>query len=154
MDHFLADGMDQRAYVLEFLPACVQNAQQNKVIGLSLLLEVLVDIICNLHPAVASSPAGEDAKIVPCNLSDLAEFVQVVKNRFIFRTCISRARLRWLGDRLTLEMTGGNWARLNEADSDTTALANTIKEISDRQRELESRLHRNEGPYKLQRVIC
>lgn len=23
---------------------------------------------------------------------------------------------------------GGNWARLNEADSDTTALANTIKE--------------------------
>ena len=24
MDHFLADGMDQRAYVLEFLPACVQ----------------------------------------------------------------------------------------------------------------------------------
>lgn len=34
-----------------------------------------MDIICNLHPAVASSPAGEDAKIVPCNLSDLAEFV-------------------------------------------------------------------------------
>ena len=39
MDHFLADGMDQRAFVLEFLPACVQNAQANKVIGLSLLLE-------------------------------------------------------------------------------------------------------------------
>ena len=88
----------------------------------------------------------------------------------------SDPRLRWVGDRLTLEMTGvicgtlyvpfqsfpcyhhdydtndevsmckmkspryvelallmdqstgGNWARLNEADSDTTALANTIKE--------------------------
>ena len=39
MDHFLADGMEQRAFVLEFLPACVQNAQANKVIGLSLLLE-------------------------------------------------------------------------------------------------------------------
>lgn len=25
-------------------------------------------------------------------------------------------------------MTGGNWARLNEVDSDTTALANTMKE--------------------------
>ncbi|CAK9045200.1 Uncharacterized protein SCF082_LOCUS25562 [Durusdinium trenchii] len=42
MDHFLADGIDQRAFVLEFLPACVQNAQQNKVIGLSLLLEASV----------------------------------------------------------------------------------------------------------------
>lgn len=52
----------------------------------------------------------------------------MVKNRFIFRTCISRSRVRFLGDRLTLELTGGNWARLNEADSDTTALANTIKE--------------------------
>jgi len=154
LDHFLADGIEQRAYVLEFLPACVQNAQQNKVIGLSLLLEVLVDIICNLHPATAGTSAPDDMKIVPCNLSDLAEFVQIVKNRFIFRTCISRSRLRWLGDHLTLEMTGGNWARLNEADSDTTALANTIKEISDQQRELETRLHRNEWPHKLQRVIC
>jgi len=26
------------------------------------------------------------------------------------------------------QSTGGNWARLNEAESDTTALANTIKE--------------------------
>eukprot|EP00434_Breviolum_minutum_P012096 symbB.v1.2.010667.t1/scaffold700.1/size171416/8 len=140
LDHFLADGIEQRAYVLEFLPACVQNAQQNKTIGLSLLLEVLVDIVCNLPPATAGTSAPDEMKIVPCNLSDLAEFVQIVKNRFIFRTCISRSRLRWLGDHLTLEMTGGNWARLNEAESDTTALANTIKEISDQQRELETRL--------------
>ena len=30
----------------------------------------------------------------------------------------------WLMD----QSTGGNWARLNEAESDTTALANTIKD--------------------------
>ena len=29
---------------------------------------------------------------------------------------------------------GGNWARLNEADSDTTALANTMKECSSKGR--------------------
>lgn len=154
MDHFLADGIDQRAFVLEFLPACVQNAQQNKVIGLSLLLEVLVDIVSNLQPVVAAAALGDELKIVPCNLSDLAEFVAVARNRFIFRTCISRSRLRVQQDRVTLEMTGGNWARLNEVDSDTTALANTMKEISDRQRELESRLQRDERPHKLQRVIC
>ena len=58
----------------------------------------MVDIICNLHPAVASSPAGEDAKIVPCNLSDLAEFVpwldtvgisSLLMDNFAHHTCNS-----------------------------------------------------------------
>ena len=32
-EHFLADGIDQQAFVLEFLPMCVANARSNALVG-------------------------------------------------------------------------------------------------------------------------
>ena len=32
-EHFLTDGIDQQAFVLEFLPMCVANARSNALVG-------------------------------------------------------------------------------------------------------------------------
>ncbi|CAJ1357449.1 unnamed protein product, partial [Effrenium voratum] len=48
-DHFLADGIQEQAFVLEFLPNCVASAQANKLIGLTCLLDVLTDILSCLR---------------------------------------------------------------------------------------------------------
>lgn len=53
-----------------------QNAYPNHPLTKteSWCFQVLVDIVCNLPPATAGTSAPDEMKIVPCNLSDLAEF--------------------------------------------------------------------------------
>ncbi|CAJ1342360.1 unnamed protein product [Effrenium voratum] len=150
--HLLADGIEERAFILEFLPALVSNAHRNRVIGLTLLLEVLVSLLSNLQPALAHMALDSDRKMVRVDLSDMAEFVAAVQNRFVFQTCMVRSRLRFFGDRLQLEMTGGNWARCGEPDNDTTALAHALKEIFERQRDLEMRVSSPDVPKLVDRA--
>ena len=50
------------------------------------------------------------------------------RNRFVFETCVSRCKVRFTGGRVQLEMTGSNWARVNEPNSDITSLAYSVKD--------------------------
>mmetsp|Transcript_57274 Transcript_57274/g.133948 ORF Transcript_57274/g.133948 Transcript_57274/m.133948 type:complete len:1188 (+) Transcript_57274:58-3621(+) len=142
-DHFLADGIEDRAYVFEFLPACVERAQKNPIIGLSMMLEVLVDLLSNLGLAMANLAIDPTQKIVYVDLSDMGEFVAVVQNRFVFQTCMARAKFHVVEDRVRVEMTGGNWARTGDVDSDMTTLSYSIKDVFMRQQALESLLRRH-----------
>lgn len=53
----------------------------------------------------------------------MSEFIACVRNRFVFETCVSRCKVRFTGGKVQLEMTGSNWARVNEPNSDITSLA-------------------------------
>ena len=141
-EHFLADGLEMRAFVLEFLPACVANARSNGLVGLTLLLEVLVELLHNLRPAVNAVPEAAAVMMLPVDLSDMGEFIAAVQNRFVFKTCVSRCAFRFSGTRVLLEMTGGNWGRVNDPDTDLTSIAYDIKDILMKQQHVEKHMLR------------
>ena len=126
-DHFLADGIETQAFVLEFLPMCFANAKTNGLIGLTLLLEVLVELLTNLKQAVQGLKEMQMMHAV--DLMDMSEFIAAVQNRFVFQTCVSRCSFKFSGSRISVEMTGKNWGRTNDPDSDLTSLAYEVKSI-------------------------
>ena len=135
-DHFLADGIQEPGWVLEFLPNCVANAQANKVVGLTGLLDVLADLMCNLR----SRKMPEDSQMMLVDLSDMAGFISAVRNRFIFLTCIARAQMRVENSRIRVEMSGGNWSRTTEPDTDLTNIAYTLQDLVQKQQFVEERV--------------
>jgi len=141
-DHFLADGIEEQAFILEFLPNCVANSKANNTVGLTGLLGVLVDLLNNLRLSMDSMPDME--KVIPVDLSEMAEFIAVVQNRFVFLTCVSRCQLQFIGQRVHLKMTGGNWGRTTDPDSDMTSLAYTLQDILQKQEVLEAYIMRRE----------
>lgn len=148
-NHFLADGIDEVAFVFEFLPDCVANAMKNPIVTLLGLLEVLEELLQTLQPAVAMNPDLKDAKIINVDLADMSEFISCVQNHFVFETCVSRCKIRFAGRRAHCEMTGGNWGRIHEADSDLTSLAYCVRDVMQRQQTVEShlsKLHRFVAP--------
>jgi len=142
IDHFLADGIQEQAFMLEFLPNCVANAKANHTVGFAGLLGVLVDLLSNLRSSIDSMPNMD--KVIPVDLSEMAEFIAVVQNRFVFLTCVSRCQLQFVGQRVLLKMTGGNWGRTADPDSDMTSLAYTLQDILQKQEFLEAYLVRRD----------
>eukprot|EP00931_Biecheleriopsis_adriatica_P083831 TRINITY_DN5752_c0_g1_i3.p1 TRINITY_DN5752_c0_g1~~TRINITY_DN5752_c0_g1_i3.p1 ORF type:complete len:619 (-),score=118.91 TRINITY_DN5752_c0_g1_i3:45-1655(-) len=143
VNHFLADGIDQRTFVLEFLPLCMSHARANATVKLTAMLEVVVELLDNLGPSVDAMNDLKDVKNLHVDLSDMAEFISVVQNRFVFQTSIMRSKVRVEGKRLYLEMTGGNWSRTNDADSDMTTLAHTMKEVLQKMEIMEGMIARS-----------
>eukprot|EP00438_Fugacium_kawagutii_P006981 Skav233378 [mRNA] locus=scaffold1038:88631:89149:+ [translate_table: standard] len=145
LHHFLADGIEETAFVFEFLPDCVANAVRNPNIGLTCLLELLVCLLNMLQPAAPGMLANmSHCKLILVNLSDMSEFIACVRNRFVFETCVARCKVRFTAGRVQLEMTGSNWARVNEPNSDTTSLAYSVKDVLQKQRTLETQLLGNQ----------
>jgi len=141
LHHFLADGIEETAFVFEFLPDCVANAVRNPSIGLTCLLEILICLLNMLQPAAPGLLANmSQCKLILVNLSDMSEFIACVRNRFVFETCVSRCKVRFTGGRVQLEMTGSNWARVNEPNSDITSLAYSVKDVLQKQRTLETQI--------------
>eukprot|EP00930_Biecheleria_cincta_P015588 TRINITY_DN12948_c0_g3_i2.p1 TRINITY_DN12948_c0_g3~~TRINITY_DN12948_c0_g3_i2.p1 ORF type:complete len:1228 (+),score=254.99 TRINITY_DN12948_c0_g3_i2:33-3716(+) len=139
IDHFLGDGINEQTLVFEFLPLCMANAKENKFVSVHVLLEVLVDLIEDLRRLDPSkfqmaSPRGGQVKTLNVDLTDMAEFIAAVQNRFVFQNCVSRCKLRFADRRFYLSMTGDNWGRTQESDTDTTMLAYSVKELLQRQK--------------------
>ncbi|OLP95509.1 hypothetical protein AK812_SmicGene22362 [Symbiodinium microadriaticum] len=135
-DHFLADGIEEPAWVFEFLPNCVANAQANPVVGLTALLDVLTDLLYNLR----SFDKSGKPSLMLVDLSDMGEFIAAVQNRFVFMTCISRSQLSIEKSRVRVEMSGGNWGRTTDPDTDLTSIAYTLQDLVQKQQFVEERL--------------
>ncbi|CAE7740577.1 eag [Symbiodinium sp. CCMP2456] len=129
MSHFLADGMSDRAFVLEFLPDCISNAKGNKLVGLSAFLLVLVDLLANLAIVVDSSPNMNSRKLVNVDLSDMSAFTLAVQNCFVFRTCVSRCNFQIREETVQVQMTSENWSRTQDPETDTTNMCHMVTEI-------------------------
>eukprot|EP00930_Biecheleria_cincta_P083080 TRINITY_DN7270_c0_g2_i6.p1 TRINITY_DN7270_c0_g2~~TRINITY_DN7270_c0_g2_i6.p1 ORF type:complete len:1024 (+),score=174.73 TRINITY_DN7270_c0_g2_i6:679-3750(+) len=134
MDHFLADGLQDQAYLLEFLPDCMAQAKANQAVGLSTLFEVLIDLFGSLREAV-NSAGKQHIMLIKVDLSEMSEFMGAAQNRFVVQTCISRCKLKAMaGGRMHLEITRRNWDRLADQDSDVTCLAYSVKRLLEKQR--------------------
>eukprot|EP00931_Biecheleriopsis_adriatica_P030781 TRINITY_DN18100_c0_g1_i1.p1 TRINITY_DN18100_c0_g1~~TRINITY_DN18100_c0_g1_i1.p1 ORF type:complete len:346 (+),score=52.50 TRINITY_DN18100_c0_g1_i1:72-1040(+) len=127
VDHFLSDGIDRRAFVLDFLPLCLSNAQANSMVKLAAVLEVIVELLGNLSPFVDDITEIKDIRCLHVDLSDLAEFISVVQNRFVLQTCVTRCQVRVKDKCMYLDMTGDNWSRTTDPDSDMAALVLSVK---------------------------
>ena len=53
-------------------------------------MEVLVELLHNLRPAVNAVAEAAAVRMLPVDLSDMSEFIAAVQNRFVFKTCVSR----------------------------------------------------------------
>ena len=67
---------------------------KNPTVTLTVLLETLEELLHTLQPAVAMNPDLRDAKVIPVDLSDMSEFIKAVQNHFVFKTCLSRCKIR------------------------------------------------------------
>eukprot|EP00930_Biecheleria_cincta_P018711 TRINITY_DN14482_c0_g1_i1.p1 TRINITY_DN14482_c0_g1~~TRINITY_DN14482_c0_g1_i1.p1 ORF type:complete len:1225 (-),score=207.45 TRINITY_DN14482_c0_g1_i1:117-3791(-) len=139
VNHFVADGINRQALVLEFLPDCMARAKQNKCVGVHVLLQVIADLVESLisldhSHMLKASPRHGQAKILPVDLSDMSEFIGTVQNRLVFLNCISHCKVRFADNRYYLLMTGDNWGRTHESETDTTFLAYGVKELLQRQK--------------------
>jgi len=129
IDHFLADGLHEQAFLLEFLPDCMAHAHANDAIGLSLLFEVLIDLLGNLRSVVSRADCTQDL-LIRVDLSDMSLFTAAVQNRFVFETCMSRCRLSIEPSTgVSLEMTVGNWSRVHDPESDMSSLAYIVEHL-------------------------
>ena len=57
---------------------------------------LLVARICSRGPTRGNS----EEKMIPVDLSEMAEFIAVVQNRFVFLTCVSRCQVQFVGSML------------------------------------------------------
>ncbi|CAE7830230.1 Hcn3 [Symbiodinium microadriaticum] len=132
LQHFLADGIENRAVVFEFLPLCLERAKANAFVTIPALLKVLVELVRAVHATYTGS-----GMILAVDLADLAAFILMVQNSYIFQTCLSRARLRLADNRFSLEVQQENWRRVQEPHTDVIMLANSVRELVQKQRHSE-----------------
>eukprot|EP00913_Durusdinium_trenchii_P001541 g1426.t2 len=75
VSHLLADGITRQAMIFIFLPDCIQKSMANPTVGLTVLLEVLVDLLAHLQVILKEVPNMQ----IWIDLSDLAEFAAAVQ---------------------------------------------------------------------------
>ncbi|CAJ1432771.1 unnamed protein product [Effrenium voratum] len=129
--NFLADGIHSRAFVFEFLPLCFERAMKNAFVTVPRLLEVLVELLRAVRALAGPSFKGQT---VPVDLSDLAAFILMVQNSYVFQTCLSRSKLKCTDGRFILEVTQDNWRRVSEPHGDMVMLAHSVREMAQSQR--------------------
>lgn len=123
----LADGIFNQAIVCEFLPLCLERAKANPFVTVSTFLEVLLDLM----QAVRAATKKNDWMVVQVDLNDLAAFALMVKNSYVFQSCLVRSKLRTssTANRIYLDMTQENWRRVNEPQSDTVVIARGLHHL-------------------------
>ncbi|CAE7946924.1 Cyclic nucleotide-gated cation channel alpha-3 [Symbiodinium microadriaticum] len=122
--HFLADGITTPAIVCEFLPLCLERARSNPFVTVRTLLQVLVELL-----QAVRSAAPKDHKIVTVDLADLAAFILMVQNSYVFQTCLARATLSLREERFYVDVSQENWRRIAEPPSDIVLLAGSVREL-------------------------
>ncbi|CAJ1452717.1 unnamed protein product [Effrenium voratum] len=137
--HFLADGVQNQAVILEFLPLCLERAKANAFVGIPALLKVLVELLGAVRALVQKGKHRDDAKgssrTVPVDLADFAAFILMVQNSYIFQSCLCRSKLRLKAGRMLLEVSQENWRRVRDPQTDVIMLANSVRDLLDKQQE-------------------
>lgn len=142
VENLLADGIDKKGIVFEFLPDCIANAQRNPLIGLPTLFDVIVDLIGSLEYTGDTLPVLPGTSMRVIDLSEMSVFIQAVQNKHIFHTCVSRCRLHIADGRTYFKMSSANWDRASEAETDATQLAYCMNELLQRQKFVQEAIHR------------
>jgi len=63
------------------------------------------------------------------DLADLAAFIFMVQNSYVFQTCLARATLSLREERFYVDVSQENWRRITEPPSDIVLLAGSVCEL-------------------------
>lgn len=113
VEALVSDGLNECAIVYTFLPACLEHAQRNRVVGWHNMLVLLAELMDRVAWLLGSGIQGNTA--VEVDLSDLAAFTTAVKSTSVFRTCSERCKFRREdANKVTLLMTYLNWRLIDQ----------------------------------------
>lgn len=88
--HFLADGIEDSAFLFAFLPQFFANSRVSAAVGLSRALVVLIELIEHLK---VSCVARADHATTTVNLLDLANFVRDVRSSALFEAVVRHVKV-------------------------------------------------------------
>jgi hypothetical protein len=139
--HLCADGINQQAAVLTFLPLYFANARQNPQVGLHLALDVLSEILELLYSSFKHEVSCKNESVVRVNLNDLAEFARQVKDSHVFAVSPDFLELFDSGEgSLKLLMSQKNWVKVQEQKSMEDAVLVMARRMKDVQQKVSTNM--------------
>jgi len=131
VQHLRADGIDQQAVILTFLPLYLENARNNNNIGLDLALGVLIEFLDMLYETLLRRKM--DASTIIINASNLAEYArQVVDHRAFVASPESATLVCTKDSAFRIKMSQMSWQMVREqcnVDNGTLMLSRQVNHI-------------------------
>jgi len=126
IDHFLADGINDPAFLFVFLPLYLSNAKNNTHVGLKCAFEVLINLLEVLR---AEGLGGPEAMTTTVDLSDLAAFTKEVKSPRIFTVVAQQLKINAMETDVQLLVVTKHWQLVNLTswDGDQVEVAQLLK---------------------------
>lgn len=137
VSHLLADGIEEKALLLEFLPLCISNASANPVVKLQGFLEMLVELIQGVLAFTAQVKEITGQMVLHVDLAEFAEFINAVKSQYVFHSCMSRCSFQIIEGRVKMDVGHGNWSRVHETENDIAMIASSVRDIYTKMQHLE-----------------
>merc|ERR1712232_756240 len=109
--HFLADGVNEMAYIFSFLPLYFVNAKQNPNVGLHRALGILAVLADTLFRDGFADQSREPA--ITVDLQDLLAFTKEVRSTRIFLAVADNCHIEWVGEELHMLVDTKHWLRVN-----------------------------------------
>eukprot|EP00930_Biecheleria_cincta_P068060 TRINITY_DN5513_c0_g4_i1.p1 TRINITY_DN5513_c0_g4~~TRINITY_DN5513_c0_g4_i1.p1 ORF type:complete len:1186 (+),score=204.94 TRINITY_DN5513_c0_g4_i1:40-3597(+) len=137
INHLLADGINESTITFLFLPQCIVNAMQNQVVGLGSFMLQMIPLIEMARAKLILHDRGSfcDLRV---NLSDLAQFVLMVKSKSAFESFLEH--VEWAqrdSGVLHLSMTSQNWSRVDDPDSLAMGVSTSLRFLMRKQRSMQ-----------------
>eukprot|EP00931_Biecheleriopsis_adriatica_P098367 TRINITY_DN7230_c0_g1_i4.p1 TRINITY_DN7230_c0_g1~~TRINITY_DN7230_c0_g1_i4.p1 ORF type:complete len:1171 (-),score=189.12 TRINITY_DN7230_c0_g1_i4:173-3412(-) len=111
-DFFLADGLQERAYMLTFLPLYFANSKSNKSVGLRLALTVLVDLLDMMKAAGCDKVIEGTGATIRVDISDVAAYAKEVKAPRAFEAIPAYTKLEEIREGMKLVVSFLHWQRV------------------------------------------
>eukprot|EP00930_Biecheleria_cincta_P006659 TRINITY_DN10770_c0_g1_i4.p1 TRINITY_DN10770_c0_g1~~TRINITY_DN10770_c0_g1_i4.p1 ORF type:complete len:1202 (-),score=206.53 TRINITY_DN10770_c0_g1_i4:14-3619(-) len=136
VDYLLADGINENGILFTYLPFCLAHAKNNKAVGMSSMLSILVELIeiTRMRMNVWLDDRSERCLLV-VNVQDLAAFTQTVKSTAVFESCLEHVTFKEKDDVLYLSMTESNWSHVDDADTHVFGLSSSMRRLIRKQRD-------------------
>eukprot|EP00928_Gymnodinium_smaydae_P029384 TRINITY_DN22149_c0_g1_i1.p1 TRINITY_DN22149_c0_g1~~TRINITY_DN22149_c0_g1_i1.p1 ORF type:complete len:1143 (-),score=169.46 TRINITY_DN22149_c0_g1_i1:80-3508(-) len=100
VDHFLADGISEAAFVFAFLPLLFANVRANPALSMKVLFYLLIDLVESLVAEGFKSQFHKKSLLV--DVRDLAEIAEIVKSPRVFSSVLGHTKLVFINGRAKL----------------------------------------------------
>ncbi|CAE8678125.1 unnamed protein product [Polarella glacialis] len=112
VEHLLADGIQDKAFLFAFLPLYFDNAKNNQVIGLHRALTVLVDLIEMIQADISQADIQE--MNINVDLTEIAAFAREVKAPRIFEAVSSFTKTIHTATCIQVSVSTRHWQRVGQ----------------------------------------
>jgi len=125
-EHFLADGINDSAFLFVFLPLYLSNAKNNSHVGLKCAFEVLINLLEVLR---SEGIGGQESNTTTVDLSDIAAFTKEVKSPRIFTVVAQQLKINANENDVQLLVVTRHWQLVNLTtwDGDQVEVAQMLR---------------------------